>query len=571
MKFSRLLPICVAAAFTSSFAVLDLPSAQPKVDASYWNAALDSTWQGMIRRNIQPYSNGAGLIHRPKSETPGDAVSEGVGYGMLVALYANDQDNFNKMWEAASEKMWNGDFHDWHMLANGVIPNSPEEGGYGKGAATDAEEDIALALIFADKLVSAGKWQAYTSPFLQKTYAEQAQKLLDKMWDTKQIRSEGHVAPGAGWGGYDFLNPGYFSPAWYKVFAKFDKTDAERWTKAIDKSYEIISKSPGYSMGMVPDWMTPDGGWVGSDGLGYNAYFDSRAFFKDAIRILWRTAVDAVWFDESRAKDFLKNALKFINEKGGPSASNYYQIEKAGELLPADDKWKEFNDQNNSETWRYRREHSHLTVGMWATAAMAVGESADRIAFSEEMAKFYEGGDYFGNAVDPTGGIEDTLHNEMYFDQFLAWFGTSLMSGAFVNVVDAIDNPKAATPGDSSSLTKLPEPVDTIPVDTLPPADTLITADTTIGADTSNGDSKEDKVYGKIAEVAKGIHYVRMESSILFTTESYAKWAIFDLNGHKVASAMGKNFIWNTRNRNGVYIVKAIGRSGSYLKKIAVR
>lgn len=560
MNFKRVLPIFVAAAVTSSFAVLDLPNAQPKVDASYWNAALDSTWQGLIRRNIQPYSTGKGLIHRPKSERPGDAVSEGVGYGMLVALYANDQTTFNNMWEAANEKMWNGNFHDWHMLADGNIPNGPEE--YGTGAATDAEEDIALSLIFADKLVSAGKWQSYTSSKLNKSYAEQAQIILDKMWETKQIRSEGVVAPGADWGGYDFVNPGYFSPAWYKVFSSFDKNDAERWTKARDKSYEIISKSPGYSMGMVPDWMTPEGGWVGSEGLGYNAYFESRAFFKDAIRILWRVAIDAIWFDESRAKDFLKNALKFINGKGGPSASNFYQIEKAGELLPAEDKWAEFNDQNNSETWRYRSEHSHLTIGMWATAAMAVGEASDRIAFSEEMGKFYEGADYFGNAVDPTGGVEDTLHNEMYFDQFLAWFGTSLMSGAFVNVVDAIDNPKAATAGDSSSLTK--KPAEDI-------ADTTIIPPSIDPPDIADSSVIDDKIIAGVKALQKGIRFVNLESGMLFSTQSYAKWSVFDLNGHVVGSAQGENFVWNTRNRNGIFVVKAASRDGVYMRKIVVR
>ena len=552
MNFLRFLPVCLAAAVTFSYAVLDLPSAQPKVDASYWNAALDSTWQGMIRRNIEPYSAGAGLIHRPKSETPGDAVSEGVGYGMLVALYANDQASFNKMWEKASEIMWNGDYHDWHMDPSGNIPMG------GQGAATDAEEDIALALIFADKLVSAGKWTAYTSPFLNKTYAEQAQKLLDKMWDTKQIRSEGIVAPGAGWGGYEFVNPGYFSPAWYKVFEKFDQSDANRWKTAVDKSYEIISKSPGYSMGMVPDWMTPEGGWVGSEGLGYNAYFESRAFFKDAIRILWRVAIDAIWFDESRAKDFLKNALKFINDKGGPSAANFYQIEKAGELLPAEDKWKEFNDSKNESTWRYRREHSHLTIGMWATAAIAVGEAADRIAFSEEMAKFYEGGDYFGLANDTSAALEDTLHNEMYFDQFLAWFGTSLMSGLFVNVVDAIDNPKTATPGDSSSLTKIPE----VPVD----------SDSVVVDSTDKPDEPKDD--DKIIEVAKAsasFRFVEMDGGVMLSADYPVKWAVYDLTGHRVVSASGKNFLWNTRGMNGMYVIKAVYRGSNFTHKVLVR
>lgn len=37
--------------------------------------------------------------------------------------------------------------------------------------------------------------------------------------------------------------------------------------------------------------------------------------------------------------------------------------------------------------------------------------------------QFYEGGDFWGNKVDPTGFNEDIDHNELYFDQFLAWFG----------------------------------------------------------------------------------------------------------------------------------------------------
>ena len=525
MFLSRIVPLCIATAFTMSFAVLDLPNAQPKVDAAYWNAALDSTWQGLIRRNIQPYSAGEGLIHRPKSETPGDAVSEGVGYGMLVALYSNDQASFNKMWDAANTVMWDGCYYNWQMAPTGKIS--------GMGAASDAEEDVALALIFADKLVSAGKWQPYTSTKFGYDYKTHAQKILNCMWETKQIVGEGILAPGAGWGGYSFVNPGYFSPAWYKVFAKFD-SNGDRWNRVVDKSYEIISKSPGYSIGMVPDWMTPEGGWVGSAGLGYNAYFESKAFFKDAIRILWRVAIDAIWFDEERAKTFLKNALTFINSKGGAKAANFYQIEKAGELLPAEDKWYDFNNSKDSTTWRYRSEHSHLTIGMWATAAMAVGEKADRIAFSEEMGKFYEGHDYFGQARDESGALEDTLHNEMYFDQFLAWFGTSMMSGAFVNVIDAIDNPKAATVGDSSSLTK-PE----------------------VGL-----------VERRFASANMRVSH--LDGVVMMSVPENANWTVFDLNGQVVAQYSGKNFAWNARG-SGIYMVKAVSRNRVYSRKIAVR
>ena len=84
--------------------LLDLTSGQRTVDEGYWKNALAEVWKGLKKRNVEPYSTG--LIHRPKSETPGDAVSEGVGYGMLTALFANDQQTFNQIWEAGNKYMW---------------------------------------------------------------------------------------------------------------------------------------------------------------------------------------------------------------------------------------------------------------------------------------------------------------------------------------------------------------------------------------------------------------------------------------------------------------------------------
>ena len=554
MKISKLLPLCIAGAFGLSQAVLDLPNAQPKVDATYWKPALDSTWKGLIRRNIDPYSAGKGLIHRPKSETPGDAVSEAVGYGMLVALYANDQQTFNTIWDAANEKLWASCYYNWQMAPDGSIS--------GTGAATDAEEDVALALIFADKLVSAGKWQPYTSKKFKYGYADHAQKILDCMWSSNQITSSGILAPGAGWGGDSFVNPGYFSPAWYRIFGQFDSNNKSRWNSVVEKTYEILAKSPGYDMGMVPDWMTPSGNYV-NGGLGYNAYLDSHAFFKDAIRILWRIAIDAIWFNESRAKAFLNNALTFINGKGGAKASNFYQIKKAGELLPEGDIWTDFNDSENKNTWRYRREHSHLTVGMWATAAVAVGKSADRIDFSQEMMIFYEGRDYFGNARDPLGGIEDTLHNEMYFDQFLAWFGTSMMSGTFVNVIDAIDNPKTATEGDKSPSSSSNNSSNSS-------TQGLSSSSNQGDGKSSNSKNKSDGSDGIIFTQGENIQFMQTANAVMFSLPHQTTWIVYNVNGHKVASAFGKDFLWKGASK-GVYVVVAQNKSNRLVRKINVR
>lgn len=497
--------LTVAALFGSSYAVMDIPNTQPKVDAEFWNKVLDKTWDGIKKRNIAPYENGvgAGLVHRPKSEYPGDAVSESVGYGMIVSLYANDQETFNKIWSAANKHMWNGKYYDWQLLPDGKM---------NYGAATDAEEDVILMLLFAQKLVDAGKWQPYTDN--GRGYLDHAKTMMNSMWATQQITGMGTLAPGAGWGGEDFVNAGYFSPAWYKIFAKYDSS--HDWNKVVDRSYEIIANSPAYALGMVPDWMSPSG-QIGMS-LGYNAYFKGSAFFKDAIRILWRVAVDAIWFDDERAKKFLENSMKFINEKGGAAAADFFQLD--GNLLPEEDVW---TDMMGGTITRHRREHSPLTIGMWSTAAMAVGTDDDKKSFSLEMAKFYDkDADYFGLAVDNSGLEEDTLHNEMYFEQFLGWFSTSLMTGVFSNIIDDIDNPKTATAGLVTELSMGKDPAE----DGIAPA-----------------------------EAAARFHVVRNGKSVQFVSDVESRYTVYRTDGRVVTTLHGKSVIYDAEQA-GFYMVK---------------
>jgi endo-1,4-beta-D-glucanase Y len=502
--------------FSEAFAVLEIPNAQPKVGAKQWKQVLDSTWQGIKRRNINPYNTG--LIHRPKSETPGDAVSEGVGYGMLLALFANEQETFNRIYRAA--KYNNLSYcQDWHYLPGNSGMKDPGD----TGSATDADEDITLALIFAAKRVEKRLWDDNSGI----NYAADAQSGVDCVWSSMR---GGLLCPGNNWcPGY---NVGYFAPAWYKIFNGFDSRKRD-WTSAVNNSYESIKSASSYDIGMVPDW---------NGGGGYNTYLDGKAFFKDAIRTLWRVANDYIWFGDSRAKEFLENSLKFIKSKGGPDAANFYQLDgtKKGELLPAGDKWMEFNGKNNSNTWRYRSEHSHLTVGQWLTVAMSVGDSADKVAWSKKMAEFYDWEnkvDFFGNAVDPTGGIEDTLHNEMYFDQFLAWFGVSLMSGTWVNVVALLDNPVQNTEGITEQPFKEPEPE--------PP-------------------EPPDPVIAKVP-AQLNLQISQSRGSLYLHSKSDVVWKIHNLQGKLLFSSNLREATWNTGNLTGTVVVSA--KNGSNVEK----
>jgi len=398
----------------------------PRIADPRLDDALQRTAAGMVKHNIDAYSDG--MVHRPNSEDPGDAVSEAQAYGMIVTLYGNDQANFNRIWDGAENHMWNGSakLYDWRWASKGGLS--------GTGMATDADQDIALMLLFADSLVTRGIWQKHTSP-KGAGYRQRAMDIIGTIWSKAVVEGK-YLAPGAGWGGKEFANPSYFSPASYRIFAKADP--GHDWNSVVEQCYRTIAASPGASKGLIPDWMVPDGNYFNGS-LGYNAYRQGRSMYKDGIRVGWRLALDWLWFKEPRAKKWLDAAAAFAPT---PDRANFYTMD--GVLIPAADTFTLGNGQ-----YRSRQEHSELTVGMWGCAAfVSQGPTASR-AWSDSLLAFLPAGsDTWGlpqdaQITDRTGSSP----NEGYFEQFLAWFGGAVMAGRFTNVWDEMQHPLAAAPG----------------------------------------------------------------------------------------------------------------------------
>lgn len=424
LRWTSILALVAGLSVSTQAAFGVTTSLLPRVPDSRLDSALSRTWRGLVKTNIDPWTDG--MVHRPYSEIPGDAVSEGQAYGMILALYAGDQKNFNRIWDAAETHLWNENtgFYDWRWNQGEVI---------GGGMATDADQDIALMLLFADSLVKKGMWTAHQSP-KKVGYKARALRLLETLWGSA-VTGNYNLAPGAGWGGDGFVNPGYYSPASYKIFAMVDPD--HDWNAVVDQCYAVLGRNPGAGLGMAPDWMVPDGSFFDGS-LGYNAYRQGRAMYKDAIRVHWRLSMDWLWFGDLRAKRLLDSAAAFIKT---PDRANFYDLD--GALIPVTDTFR-----LGSDELRSRREYSELTLGMWACAAFSsFGPEAMGPWVDSMLAFLPEGAQSWGRPTDmDLPDRTGSTPNEQYFEQFLAWFGTATLAGRFSNVFDDLDDPDPSLP-----------------------------------------------------------------------------------------------------------------------------
>jgi len=200
-------------------------------------------------------------------------VSEGIGYGMLLSVYAADKALFDGLW-AYYQANTNGNVMNWKISGcSGVT---------GANGATDAELDVAMALTIA-----AEQWSASSS-----TYTAAAQKLIKYIQST-EMASDGQTLNGDKWGNQSTCrNPSYFAPGYYRQFANIDAGNATFWnTTAINASNTILNANRNGTSGLVSNWCDNAGtenscGNTGSGANGYGA---------DACRNPWRTTIDYLW------------------------------------------------------------------------------------------------------------------------------------------------------------------------------------------------------------------------------------------------------------------------------------
>lgn len=287
-------------------------------------------------------SNRDGKLAYIKDIGNGDVRSEGMSYGMMIAVQMDQKADFDALWNWATTYMYHADpkhpahgYFAWQMKDDGTkIDEMP---------APDGEEYFVTALLFA-----ANRWGAGSNSGSGKyNYTEQANKLLDNLKNRKPITGKVNSASGTrdttgvslfntetkqvrftpDSGNFekntDHTDPSYHLPGFYELWALWGpEADRAFWAEAAKTSRDFFVKTTHPKTGLSPDY-------AHFDGTPKAASWDPNTvqFRFDAFRTGMNWAMDCAWFAKDPREVELSNRLLEFFASKGKSYPNNYQID----------------------------------------------------------------------------------------------------------------------------------------------------------------------------------------------------------------------------------------------------
>jgi endoglucanase len=260
-------------------------------------------------------------------EQGGRTTSEGQAYAMLRSVFANDPDTFSQTLKWAednlqrregdrrSDQLW---AWQWGQKAANQAPDSNQWGVLDNNFASDADVDAITALILASR-----RWN-------RPDYLQLAQAKLKDLWVLATIEVNPHKAAQPQTRRYlipgtlntfqpqppvVYLNPSYFAPYAYRLFAQVDTGSDRDWGSLVESGYWAINASSQVSLvGLPSDWVALNTETGKFSPVPVTSALRSVYSF-DACRVWWRLSLDAAWFNEPRATAFLVKRLQPLQER----------------------------------------------------------------------------------------------------------------------------------------------------------------------------------------------------------------------------------------------------------------
>lgn len=272
----------------------DLFSELLKQDRSRTRAKIDSAFNKLFYGN-----DGTERVYYPvapdmayvEDVLHNDVRTEGMSYGMMIAVQMDKKQEFDRLWKWAKTFMQHRsglrkNFFAWHCSTNGSMLDST--------AASDGEEWIVTGLFFAS-----ARWGNSHGIF---NYRAEAQTILDAMLNKEDKPASGGritnmfnkmekqvvFVPDTTASG--FTDPSYHLPHFYELWARWADKNTSFWCDAAFTSRLFFKKAAHPSTGLMPDYAHFDGSPMNWGGGG------NDDFRFDAWRVGMNVALDYAWF-----------------------------------------------------------------------------------------------------------------------------------------------------------------------------------------------------------------------------------------------------------------------------------
>lgn len=345
-----------------------------------------------------------------------DVRTEGMSYGMMIAVQTGHKSEFDALWNWANSYMLITDrknpslgYYAWSMHTDGTAnSDSP---------APDGEEYFAMSLYFA-----AHRWGNGTGLY---DYQAQADRILHLMrhhavltgtppfrlhprgpvydpFGAAGQKFSGEIAVGPmvneqnkmmmfvpGMDGSSYTDPSYHLPAFFDLWAQWGPAeDRTFWAEAAETSRHFFTRVANPVTGLVPDYANFDG-----TPRATNFNPNSHHFSSDSWRTISNWSVDQSWWGKNPDARLLSDRLQgFLYAQGIHSFANRYTT--GGKPLTS--------------------RHSAGMVATTAVGSLAAGKTAPAAAFVQEL----------WNTPCPTG-------QQRYYDGLLYMMSLLHASGEF--------------------------------------------------------------------------------------------------------------------------------------------
>ncbi len=296
-------------------------------------AKIDAAYQQLFHGDPQTQaiafdagSNANGPLMYVTDWANHDVRTEGMSYGMMIAVQLGKKAEFDAIWNWAMTYMYISDpkapsyqFFAWSCKTDGTH-NS-------EGAAPDGESYFAMALLFAGNRWPGGKGiydyhaeaNKLLSAMVHRPVIERGKQAVGPMVhaDPPMILFVPEVMP------EPFTDPSYHLPHFYELWARWGPVeDRDFWARAAETSRAFFVKTTNPKTGLAPDYANFDGT------PHINGFPQSGRFGYDAWRTASNWSVDWSWWHKAPVEHQLSDRIQaFFASQGIRKYGPVYSLE----------------------------------------------------------------------------------------------------------------------------------------------------------------------------------------------------------------------------------------------------